>query len=153
RSRATGSSALDGVANRVSEVLRKPIQLGRGVVIADRFEVDRLVQRGGMGVVYRALDRTTGQPVALNLILAPRREGERATRFAREIGLLTALDHPRIAKHVSHGTPSDGQAFLAMQWLDGEDLSVVLAEGPMSLADSLNVLVGAADAVAAVREG
>ncbi|HET6149051.1 MAG TPA: protein kinase [Polyangia bacterium] len=120
-------------------------------IIADRFEIDRLVGEGGMGVVYRAIDRTTGAPVALKLVSSLRESGETDQRFAREIRLLAGLDHPRIARYVGHGVASDGRAFLAMQWLDGHDLATALAAGPLSLADAVRVLRGAAEAMAAVH--
>jgi serine/threonine protein kinase len=151
RARAHQDGQLDGVVQRVSELLKKTIQFGQGVVVADRFEIDRLVQQGGMGAVYRALDRATGNPVALKLMLGAAGNREHAERFAREIELLAGLDHPRIARHVAHGSSADGRSFLAMQWLEGRDLASVLADGPLSLADSLRVLAGAAEAVAAVH--
>lgn len=97
-----------------------------------------------MGVVYRAMDRQTGEPVALKLTLATTDQKQRDERFDREIRLLAAIDHPRIARYVGHGISPDGRAFLAMQWLEGRDLGAVLAGGLLALADSLNVLAAAA---------
>jgi tetratricopeptide (TPR) repeat protein len=122
-----------------------------GTVIAGRFVIERLVAEGGMGAVYRARDRSTGEPVALKLLLAPVGHRDQDERFAREIRLLADIDHPRVARYVAHGAHSDGRAYLAMQWLDGCDLHAALASGPLSLADSLRVLMGAAEAVAAVH--
>jgi hypothetical protein len=123
------------------------------VLIDGRFQIERLVQRGGMGVVYRALDRQTREPVALKLLLREGAGPAADERFAREARVLAGLRHPRIARHVAHGRAgSDGSdAYLAMQWLDGEDLAAVLARGPLSLAGSLQVLRGAAEALAAVH--
>jgi eukaryotic-like serine/threonine-protein kinase len=136
-------------------VLTSRIVLTPGAIIADRFEIERRVQEGGMGVVYRAIDRTSGHPVALKLML-PRDGGgpgfdDRDERFAREIRLLAQIEHPRIARYVGHGSHADGRAFLAMQWLDGLDLGAALVRGPLSPADALRVLAGAAEAVAAVH--
>ena len=122
-----------------------------GEIIADRFEIDRLVGEGGMGVVYRAIDRTSGAPVALKVVSAQRASPETDQRFAREIRLLAEIDHPRIARYVGHGVDADGRAFLAMEWLDGHDLGAALAAGPLSLADAVRVLRGAAQAMAAVH--
>jgi eukaryotic-like serine/threonine-protein kinase len=120
-----------------------------GEVIGDRFAIEEPVAHGGMGVVYRARDLVTGEAVALKLILA---EGEgHGERFAREIRLLAAIDHPRIARYLGHGQAADGRAFLAMGWLEGHDLGAALAAGALSPADSLRVLEGAAQAVAAVH--
>src|SRR3954469_8568907 len=98
-----------------------------GRVIAGRFEIDHLVAEGGMGAVYRALDRVSGQPVALKVMVAAR-IGDRSRedqdeRFGREIRLVAAIEHPRVARYVGHGRDEDGLAFLAMEWLEGHDLA------------------------------
>src|SRR4051812_17579191 len=122
-----------------------------GRVIAGRFEIDHLVAEGGMGAVYRALDRVSGQPVALKVMAAGMRDRLREDqdeRFGREIRLLAAIEHPRVARYVGHGRDDDGLAFLAMEWLEGHDLATELAGGALSLTDSMQVLVGAAAAMA-----
>ncbi|MEO8180731.1 MAG: protein kinase [Deltaproteobacteria bacterium] len=150
RTRA-GSGGLDSVARAVGDILKKPVNFARGSVIADRFEIVSLVEQGGMGVVYKALERATSETVALKLALAPIDDLEQRERFAREINVLEALDHPRIVRHLSHGIASDGRAFLAMQWLSGEDLRAALRRGPLSMQDSLQVLSASAEAIAAVH--
>jgi eukaryotic-like serine/threonine-protein kinase len=150
RARVRGDH-LDGLVRDLSEILKKPVQLAEGVLVAGRFEIERFVGQGGMGVVYRALDRRTGTPVALKLSTAPVEEDEPRERFAREMELLSTLDHPRICRYVSHGAPADGHAFLAMQWLEGEDLRAPLARGALSLDDSLHVLRCTTEAIAAVH--
>jgi serine/threonine protein kinase len=124
---------------------------GAQITIDGRFTIDRVVEEGGMGVVYRALDRQSGQPVALKLVLRPGGGSPSNERFARETRILAGLDHPRIARYVAHGTTDGGRAYLAMAWLEGEDLRATLARGPLSLADSLRVLVGTAEGLAAVH--
>src|SRR5688500_12971107 len=142
---------LDRLVRDLSETLKRPVHLAEGVLVAGRFEIERFVGQGGMGVVYRALDRRTGTPVALKLSTAPVEEDEPRERFAREMELLSTLDHPRICRYVSHGAPADGHAFLAMQWLEGEDLRAPLARGALSLEDSLHVLRCTTEAIAAVH--
>jgi eukaryotic-like serine/threonine-protein kinase len=121
------------------------------IVIAGRFRIERLVQQGGMGVVYRARDRATGDPVAIKLLLRPREDGMSGERFARETRILAGLDHPRINRYVAHGTIASGDAYLVVQWLDGEDLKAVLTRGRLGLADSMRVLAGATEGLAAVH--
>jgi serine/threonine protein kinase len=91
--------------------------------VADRFLIERLAGSGGMGAVYRALDRTSGQHVAVKVM--SRQKDEK--RFHREAAVLAELSHPRIVRYVAHGVAPDGTAFLAMDWLDGEDLAARLA--------------------------
>ena len=120
-----------------------------GAVITDRFEIERRAGSGGMGTVYRARDRTTGAPVALKL-LSGLNPAARA-RFAREARVLAALRHPGIVRYVAHGETVDGEPYLAMEWLDGEDLEHRLAPGALGVAASLAVVRGAADALAAAH--
>jgi serine/threonine protein kinase len=104
-----------------------------------------------MGCVYRARDRSTGDLVALKVMLGAGDVAERDERFDREVRLLAAIDHPRVARYVSHGVAPDGRPFLAMQWLEGHDLAAELARGPLSQEQSRQVLLGAAEAVAVVH--
>src|SRR5687768_16674481 len=104
-----------------------------GSVIGGRFEIDRLASAGGMGDVFRARDQRTGDPVAVKFV----RNGDSLllSRFEREAQTLAALEHPGIVRYVAHGgSPS---VFLAMEWLEGEDLARRLARGPLSISDAL----------------
>jgi hypothetical protein len=125
--------------------------LARGVVIAERFTIEALAGRGGMGSVYRALDSRTGQPVALKLMHAGTTE-ELAQRFEREAVLLSRLSHPRLVAYIAHGATPRGQPYLAMEWLEGEDLAQRLARQPLSLAETLVLLRGTAEALATAHQ-
>jgi serine/threonine protein kinase len=110
-----------------------------GTVIDGRFTLETPAGRGGMGTVYRATDSLSGQPVALKLLhLAP--SADTARRFAREAELLSTLRHPGIVAYVAHGHTEQEQPFLAMEWLDGEDLAQRLTRPPLSLAETLSLL-------------
>src|SRR5215468_5929607 len=91
----------------------------------DRFLVREVVGSGAMGLVHRAIDRRTGDTVALKKITGG--SPDLLTRFTVEKTALALLDHPGIVRLVAHGEASDGRPFLAMEWLDGEDLSARLA--------------------------
>jgi hypothetical protein len=103
-----------------------------------------------MGFVFLARDEHTGLPVALKLLHAPS-SPEGARRFAREAQLLSSLRHPGIVSYVAHGLTEQGQPFLAMEWLEGEDLARRLAHTPLSLSESLQLLSRAAEALAAAH--
>ena len=117
-----------------------------GDVIADRFELEQLAGTGGMGAVYRARERYSGKLVALK-ILQPG-PPEHAQRFAREAQVLSELRHPAIVRYVADGSTGDGLSFLAMEWLDGEDLERRLARGRLSVADCAVLGRRVADALA-----
>ena len=117
-----------------------------GDVLADRFELGSIAGEGGMGTVHRARDRQSGDAVAVK-VLAVRGRAE-AERFARETALLAELSHPAIVRYLAHGTTSRGEAFLAMEWLEGEDLSQRLARGRLSLDEAVAVAEHVAGALA-----
>jgi eukaryotic-like serine/threonine-protein kinase len=152
RARGPDGGRLGALARELASFLGKRVELGAGAVLAERFEIDSLAGQGGMSLVYKARDRETGQPVALKLVLSESQEGDRLERFARECRMLAGLDHPNVVRYVAHGQTAEGQAYLAMEWLDGVELGSTLSEGTMSLDDSLSVLRGAARAVAVVHE-
>ncbi len=109
-----------------------------GDVIAERFELDTLAQAGGMGSVYRATDRSTGERVAVKVLRSPR--GGHEERFLREASLLANLHHPAIVRHIGHGRTPAGELYLAMEWLDGEELGRRIAHGPMSPEDAVTLI-------------
>ena len=100
-----------------------------------------------MGAVYRAIDRYSGQVVALKLLHESSGTSE-SERFVREAQLLSELQHPGIVSYVAHGKSPDGQRFLAMEWLDGCDLSDRLAKGPLAVRDCITLIEQAAAALA-----
>ena len=126
--------------------MRNP-NVAPGSLFAHRFEVLALAGQGGMGAVYRAIDRYSGQVVALKLLHESSGTSE-SERFVREAQLLSELQHPGIVSYVAHGKSPDGQRFLAMEWLDGCDLSDRLAKGPLAVRDCITLIEQAAAALA-----
>src|SRR5512142_2610174 len=120
----------------------------QGVVVADRFEVEGPVVSGGMGDVYRARDLDTGKLVALKLLRADMREDTVAARFEREAAVLSRLSHPNIVEYVGRGATGTGDPYLAMEWLDGEDLAATLRRGPLDVPSTLMVGEGIARGLA-----
>jgi hypothetical protein len=119
-----------------------------GTIVADRFEIERLAGSGGMGLVYRARDRVSGNSVALKVLASRVDQGDAVTRFMREANMLARLRHPAIVEYVSHGVTPAGEAYLAMEWLEGEDLASRLARGALSLQDAVALARRAAEALA-----
>lgn len=122
-----------------------------GSVLAGRFQVEEPVSKGGMGQVYRARDLSSGSLVALKLLSVEHRADTEA-RFVREAKLLSQLQHPAIVKYLAHGTTPLGQLFLAMEWLEGEDLASRLLRAPLSLQETLALIKRTADALAYLHE-
>ena len=117
-----------------------------------RFEPTEQVGVGGMGTVYRARDLQTGQWVALKLLNTDQRQEAELERFARESRLLATLNHPGIVGHVAHGLTADGRPFLAMEWLEGQDLAQRLRRGRLTLAETLTLLEKATTALSVAHQ-
>ncbi len=125
------------------------VGLGPADVIAGRFEIERRAGSGGMATVFRARDLEQGIPVAIKVLHDP---GDRIRmRFAREAEVLASLRHPHIVRYINHGVTPGGDAWMAMEWLEGEDLAQRLARGPMSIPDAVGVARRAADALGAAH--
>jgi len=117
-----------------------------GALFADRFEALRKAGSGGMGTVFRARDCHEGVEVALKILRG--QDTLDVERFTREATILAGLSHPGIVRHVAHGITSAGEHYLAMEWLDGEDLATRLARRGLSMAESLSIVRRAAEALA-----
>src|SRR4051812_36533736 len=108
--------------------------------------------QGAMGVVYAASDLRDGRPVAVKVLTAAVvTDPPRLRRFAAEAEVLSSLDHPGIVRYVDHGTTPGGEPFLAMEWLEGEDLSQRLQRGGLSLRESVTLGRRVAEALAAAH--
>src|SRR5262249_41023676 len=115
--------------------------------IAGRFELIEEAAKGGMGTVYRALDRLTKQPVALKVVRDLVEKGS-STRFAREIEVLSKLSHPGIVTYIAHGTTSDGVSYLVTEWVDGETLLVRLEREGLGARETVRVGLLVSEALA-----
>ncbi|MGZ8649579.1 MAG: protein kinase domain-containing protein [Solirubrobacteraceae bacterium] len=125
-----------------------------GEVFAD-YRIEAVVDRGGMGVVYRATDLRLDRPVALKLV-APELAGDERfrSRFLKEPRLAAALDHPNVVP-ISEAGEHDGRLFLAMRFVPGSNLKTLLErEGVLDAGRALAILAQIADALdAAHRRG
>jgi len=92
------------------------------------YRIEELVGRGGMGIVYRATDLRLERAVALKLI-APELAADVhfRERFLRESRLAASLDHPNVIPIYEAGE-SEGQLFIAMRYVEGEDLKSRLGQ-------------------------
>ena len=97
-----------------------------GAMLAGRYRIVSLLGRGGMGDVYRAEDLKLGQPVALKFL--PKdvvHRADRLTRLQNEVRVARQVSHPSVCRVYDIGE-ADGQHFLSMEYVDGEDLASLL---------------------------
>jgi len=121
-----------------------------GTTLSGRFDIECLAKSGGMGAVYRARDRLTGERVAIKVANAA--EHGLLERLDREARVLADLRHPTIVRYVAHGETRNGDPFLAMEWLDGIDLADRLVAGPLTVDETLALGQRVAEGLASAHQ-
>jgi tRNA A-37 threonylcarbamoyl transferase component Bud32 len=116
------------------------------------YRIERILGRGGMGVVYLAEDTRLHRPVALKA-LPPHlfRDDRMRSRLRQEARAAAALSHPGIATVYALEEVGD-QPFIASEYLDGRTLREELADGPFPLALALRTARDIADALVAAHD-
>ena len=110
----------------VSSATRSSSRFAAGTVLAGRYRIVALLGKGGMGEVYRAEDLTLEQQVALKFLPEGVTEGAPAmARFRNEVRIARQVSHPNVCRVYDFGE-IDGQVFLSMEYVDGEDLASLL---------------------------
>jgi tetratricopeptide (TPR) repeat protein len=120
-------------------------------LFAGRFVVEREVGRGAVGIVYRAHDHVSGQSVALKVIASDGVDAGEEARFRREGRVLAGLHHPGIVRVVAFGQLEERRPYVAMEWLDGENLAERQERAPLSVGQSLRIAADICDALGAAH--
>jgi Tol biopolymer transport system component len=116
------------------------------------YRIERLLDVGGMGEVYRARDTTLGRDVAIKIL--PRHftaDPERLARFEREARMLAALNHPNIGA-IYGLEAAGGVRALVLELVEGETLADRIRRGPVPIADARTIARQIADALDAAHE-
>ena len=102
-------------------------------LIAEKYRLDRLLGRGGMGAVYSGTHVELERAVAVKMLLPDSVSDPQALeRFRREARAAARLNHPNVANTYDYGALADGEAYLVMELLDGQTLREYLnAEGTL----------------------
>jgi tRNA A-37 threonylcarbamoyl transferase component Bud32 len=125
-------------------------------VIDNKYRLEQLIGRGGMGAVYRARDMRLERMVAVKVVRSELLgDPEARRRFRREAQIVAKLQHPSIVSVFDFGTFPDGGAYLVMELVRGEDLRRVLQrEGRLDPERAVRILSSVCSAIeAAHREG
>jgi eukaryotic-like serine/threonine-protein kinase len=121
-----------------------------GEVLSDKYEVERILGMGGMGVVLAARHLALGQRVAIKL-LRPEiaKLPEAAQRFLREARASTNLKSQHVAHVLDVGSLPNGAPYMVLEYLEGRDLHDLARSGaPLPIASAVDYVLQAAEALA-----
>src|SRR3954454_14863535 len=118
------------LAATVAAVQQRPAELTErfapGVLLASRYRIVSRLGKGGMGEVYRADDLILRQPVALKFLPESAKNNVNLlTRFYDEVRIARQISHKNVCRVYDIGEV-DGQPYLSMEYIDGEDLGSLL---------------------------
>ena len=100
-----------------------------GDTVAKKFRIEKLIGEGGMGKVYQARIVALDKPVALKVLRASLvAEPRTVARFRREAQAASRLSHPNSINVLDFGETDSGAYYIAMEWVDGQDLHSVLTK-------------------------
>jgi serine/threonine protein kinase len=116
-----------------------------GTVIRGKYRIESLLGRGGMGAVYLAEHLLLGRLRALKFISSElSQDPDLLKRFRREALAASELHHPNVVQVLDLDQAEDGAPFIAMEYIEGEDLSHLLAHGPLPVEHALELARGIA---------
>jgi serine/threonine protein kinase/tetratricopeptide (TPR) repeat protein len=105
---------------------------------------------GGMGVVYAAADERLHRQVAIKMLHGTGRNPQSRERLWREARAAASVSHPNVCQLYEVGE-ANGELFIAMELLEGESLSARLANGPIPLAESVDITLAMLSALGAIH--
>jgi serine/threonine protein kinase len=120
-----------------------------GDIVGEKYELEGLLGRGGMGAVYRARHRITDRTVALKWLLED--DASRRARFLREAKAMGRLSHPNVIGILDVGD-HQGAIFLVMDYLEGKSLREVIEGRTFTPKEAVGLLMPALSGVAAAHQ-
>ncbi len=123
--------------------------------VIDKYVIEALIGRGGMGAVFVARHRTlTDKRVAIKVLHTEITDPDIQARFKREAQIATRINHPNIVEVHDFDVTPDGVPFLVLEYLEGQTLAQRLAQGPLPLDQVMSIVRQVGSALAAAhREG
>src|SRR6266542_2591442 len=121
-----------------------------GAVLAGKYRVERVLGKGGMGVVVAASHVQLGQRVALKFLRPEACEHRDVVeRFLREARAAVRIHSEHVARVIDVGELDTGSPYMVMEYLAGADLNQVLGtRGPLPIAEAVDYLLQAGEAIA-----
>jgi serine/threonine protein kinase len=127
-----------------------PLPVPVGELVAGKYRVERVIGRGGMGVVVAAMHEKLRQRVAIKMLLPEARASQNAlARFLREARAAAAIRGEHVARVLDVGELEEGAPYIVMEYLEGRDLAAILAEGgPLPPEEAVGYILQACEAIA-----
>jgi serine/threonine protein kinase len=136
--------------NDFEEVIRIQNLVGRKLA---NFEVEKIIGRGGMGVVYLARDTKLKRSVAIKALPSGILSDPAAqSRFRQEAEVLASLNHPNIAVIHEIIERDNGDTYLILEYVPGETLATRMANGPLPLQQALSISLQIAEAISVAHK-
>lgn len=100
-----------------------------------KYEIKRLIGKGGMGVVFHVFDRELQRDLALKLLWTDSYcDDNMRERFMREAKAMSVLSHQNVVQLFTSGLNENGYPYHIMEYLEGESLEAELRRGPLTAA-------------------
>lgn len=119
-----------------------------GRVLEGRYRLDRVLNAGGMGIIFEACQLSVNRTVAVK-VLKPTLTGDPSLveRFQLEVELVSGIAHPHVVQLIDSGTDAGGLTYLVMEYVDGVTFRQALRRGHLKLADILEVFAQVCEAL------
>lgn len=132
------------------DVERYPAPVGIGDILADKYRVEAVLGRGGMGVVVAAQHLQLGQRVAIKFLLVePAKNSDAVERFLREARAAVRIQSEHVARVIDVGTLASGAPYMVMEFLVGCDLAeLIRTEGAQPISKVADLVLQAGEAIA-----
>jgi serine/threonine-protein kinase len=138
---------MDALRDAVTQSCELPVH--KGDVFGGRYEVDRVLGSGGMGMVIRAKHVRLDEMVAIKFLLPGACDGDRVARFEREARAAAKIKGDHVARVLDLGNLESGTPYIVMEYLEGEDLDQRLRRrGPLPVVEAIDFLTQACEAMA-----
>jgi serine/threonine protein kinase len=127
-----------------------PLPIEPGQVLAGKYQVERVLGEGGMGVVLLAQDLRLERHVAIKFLLPElARQKEASARFLREARAAVKIQSEHIARVIDVDTMADETPYMVMEYLEGKDLERTIAErGALAVSEVCSWVIQACEAIA-----
>lgn len=125
------------------------VEIAEGQILEGKYRVDRVIGRGGMGIVVAARHLVLDETVAIKFLTEEALASEEAVaRFEREARAAVKIKNEHVVRVFDVGRLASGLPYMVMEYLEGEDLAKRVAQGPLPVALAVDFVLQACVAIA-----